>query len=170
MKSLYIHIPFCKQKCLYCDFNSYSGKENLIDKYIMTLKQEIQSYNYSLANNNLEKNLKVAESRINCNTVYFGGGTPSIIPAKYIKEIMDMIICDGEVTLELNPGTIDEEKLKIYKEVGINRLSIGLQVTQDSILKAIGRIHTFEEFDKAFKMARKAGFDNINVDLMFRFA
>ena len=150
MKSLYVHIPFCKQKCLYCDFNSYSNKENLIEEYIIALKKEIQSYNFT-----------------DFETIYFGGGTPSIIPAKYIKEIMSMVKCDNEITLELNPGTIDEEKLKIYKEAGINRLSIGLQATQDSILKEIGRIHTLEEFDNAFKMARKAGFENINVDLMF---
>lgn len=150
MKSLYVHIPFCKQKCLYCDFNSYSGKEELIHDYVIALKKEIQSYNFS-----------------EFKTIYFGGGTPSIIPAKYIAEIIQMIKCDAEVTLELNPGTIDEEKLKIYKEAGINRLSIGLQATQDSILKTIGRIHTLDDFEKAFKMARKAGFDNINVDLMF---
>ena len=150
MKSLYVHIPFCKQKCLYCDFNSYSGKENLIDEYVIALKKEIQSYN------------------LNCfETVYFGGGTPSIIPAKYIKEIMEQINCVGEVTLELNPGTIDGDKLKQYKEAGINRLSIGLQATQDSILREIGRIHTLEEFENAYKMARKVGFENINVDLMF---
>jgi len=150
MKSLYVHIPFCKQKCLYCDFNSYSGKENLIEDYFVALKKEIQSYNLN----------KV-------KTLYFGGGTPSIIPAKYIAEIMQMVKCDGEVTLELNPGTIDEEKLKEYRKAGINRLSIGLQATQDSILKEIGRIHTLEEFDNAYIMAREAGFTNINVDLMF---
>lgn len=150
MKSLYVHIPFCKQKCLYCDFNSYSGKENLIDEYIVALKKEIQSYNF----NEFE-------------TIYFGGGTPSVIPANYIKEIMDLVKCKNEITLELNPGTIDEEKLREYKGAGINRLSIGLQATQDSILKEIGRIHTLHEFDEAYKMAQKVGFDNINVDLMF---
>ena len=150
MKSLYVHIPFCTQKCLYCDFNSYSGKENLIEEYIIALKKEIQSYNL----NSFE-------------TIYFGGGTPSIIQAEYIKEIMSLVSCQDEVTLELNPGTIDEEKLKIYKEAGVNRLSIGLQATQNSILKEIGRIHTLEEFDMAYKMARKVGFENINVDLMF---
>lgn len=150
MRSLYIHIPFCKQKCLYCDFNSYSGKENLIEKYIEALKKEIESYN--------TKRFK---------TIYFGGGTPSIIQAKYIIDIMKKIECFGEVTLELNPGTINKEKLQIYKEAGINRLSIGLQATQDFILKEIGRIHTLEDFDKAYYMARDIGFNNINVDLMF---
>ena len=94
MKSLYVHIPFCKQKCFYCDFNSYCGKENLIKDYIEAMKKEIASYfdakEYS--------------------TIYFGGGTPSFIPAKYIKELMDGLKCDGEITLELNPGTITKEK------------------------------------------------------------
>lgn len=151
MKSLYVHIPFCKQKCLYCDFNSYSGKENLIDKYVEALKKEISNY-------------KIRDY----NTIYFGGGTPSIILEKYIKEILDMLETeDREITLELNPGTIDENKLRAYKEAGVNRLSIGLQATQNSILKEIGRIHTFEEFDEAYNLVRKCGFKNINVDLMF---
>ena len=150
MKSLYVHIPFCKQKCLYCDFNSYSGKEKLIETYCEALKKELQSYSFN-----------------EFQTVYFGGGTPSIIPAEKIAEIMQLIKCDGEITLELNPGTITEEKLMIYRKAGINRLSIGLQATQDSIMKEIGRIHTLKDFEEAFKMARRAGFDNINVDLMF---
>jgi len=150
MKSLYVHIPFCKQKCLYCDFNSYSGKEKLIDSYCEALKKELQSYSFH-----------------EFQTVYFGGGTPSIIPAEKIEEILKLVTCKGEITLELNPGTITEEKLIKYKNAGINRLSIGLQATQDSILKEIGRIHTLKEFEQAFQMARKVGFDNINVDLMF---
>ena len=100
MKSLYIHIPFCKSKCYYCDFNSYSGKDDLIEKYIEALKSELKE--------------------INCNfkTVYFGGGTPSNIPSKYIIDLMNEVQCDGEITLELNPGTITKEKLQDYKEAG----------------------------------------------------
>lgn len=150
MKSLYVHIPFCKQKCLYCDFNSYSGKEKLIDSYCEALKKELQSYSFN-----------------EFQTIYFGGGTPSIIPAERIEEILSLVSCKGEITLELNPGTITEEKLITYKKAGVNRLSIGLQATQDSILKEIGRIHTLKEFEEAFKLARKVGFYNINVDLMF---
>lgn len=150
MKSLYVHIPFCKQKCLYCDFNSYSGKENLIDAYCEALKKELQSYSFR-----------------EFQTIYFGGGTPSILPAQKIKEILQLVKCDGEITLELNPGTITEEKLEVYLEAGINRLSIGLQATQDSILKEIGRIHTLKEFEEAYQTARKVGFNNINADLMF---
>ena len=149
LKSLYIHIPFCKSKCYYCDFNSYSGKEDLIEKYVDTLITTINSYNETF------------------KTVYFGGGTPSVIPSKYIKQIMQNIRCDGEITLELNPGTITKEKLIDYKEAGINRLSMGLQAVQDSLLKRIGRIHSLKEFDEAYNLAREVGFNNISVDLMF---
>ena len=149
LKSLYIHIPFCKSKCYYCDFNSYSGKDYLIEKYVEALKCELK---------NTEHEFK---------TVYFGGGTPSNISSKYIKEIMHIIKCDGEITLELNPGTITREKLLDYKQCGINRLSIGLQATQNDLLKRIGRIHTLEEFEEAFFLAREVGFNNISVDLMF---
>ena len=155
MKSLYIHIPFCKQRCFYCDFNSYCNKDSLIDQYVEAVKKEIASY-FDSQNPPYE-----------FKTVYFGGGTPSYINSKYIKDIMQLVKCAGEVTLELNPGTINEEKLIDYKEAGINRLSIGLQTTQDDLLKRIGRIHTLQEFENAYNMARKVGFTNISVDLMF---
>lgn len=150
MKSIYIHIPFCKQKCLYCDFNSFQNKEELIEKYFDALIKEIKSYKI---NNELE-------------TIYIGGGTPSYPDEKYIEEVLKTLPKAKEITLELNPGTITENKLLKYKEIGINRLSIGLQAVQDSILKEIGRIHTLKEFEEAFKLARKVGFNNINVDLM----
>lgn len=150
MKSLYVHIPFCKQKCWYCDFNSYSGKENLMDEYCEALKKELQSYSFD-----------------EFQTIYFGGGTPSILPISKIAEILQLVKCSGEITIEVNPGTVDEEKLRHYRKIGINRLSIGLQATQDSILKEIGRIHTYQEFKEVYRLARKVGFTNINVDFMF---
>ena len=150
MESIYIHIPFCKQKCLYCDFNSFQDKEDLIDKYFDALIKEIKSYK-------INKKLK---------TIYIGGGTPSFPNEKYIEKVLKELPKADEITLELNPGTITENKLLKYKEIGINRLSIGLQAVQDSILKEIGRIHTLEEFEEAFNLAREIGFDNINVDLM----
>ena len=154
MKSLYIHIPFCKHKCFYCDFNSYCGKDNLINEYIEALKKELL--------------FVISQSKTNeFKTVYFGGGTPSYIPSKCIKELLSDIKCEGEITLELNPGTITKEKLLDYKEAGINRLSIGLQAVQDDLLKRIGRIHTLKEFDEGYNMAREVGFNNISVDLMF---
>jgi len=152
---IYVHIPFCKRKCHYCDFISYSNKESKIEEYIQAVVKEIE--------------LQKVKSLI--TTIYIGGGTPSYIDSKYIKDVMKQIkqknISEtAEITIEVNPGTVTLEKLKDYKESGINRLSIGLQATQNEILKQIGRIHEFEEFLETYKMARKVGFTNINVDLM----
>ena len=158
---IYIHIPFCKQKCYYCDFVSFSNKEEYIEKYVETLKREIDGYDLS---------------NYNITTIYIGGGTPSRIPSEKIQEILEKIKQkisenqtkweDIEITIELNPGTVDEEKIKKYKEIGINRLSIGLQSTNNKLLKEIGRIHTFEDFKNTYNLVKKVGFENINVDLM----
>ena len=158
---IYIHIPFCKQKCYYCDFVSFSNKEEYIEKYVETLKREIDGYDLS---------------NYNITTIYIGGGTPSRIPSEKIQEILEKIRQkisenqtrweDIEITIELNPGTVDEEKIKKYKEIGINRLSIGLQSTNNKLLKEIGRIHTFEDFKNTYNLVKKVGFENINVDLM----
>lgn len=152
---IYVHIPFCKQKCYYCDFVSYCKKDNLIEDYAKAVEKEIE--------------LKNIKSTI--TTIYIGGGTPSYIDSKYIKEIVNKIFeknvsKEAEITIEVNPGTVTLEKLQDYKECGINRLSIGLQSTQDELLKKIGRIHNFEEFLNTYKMAKKVGFKNINIDLM----
>ena len=152
---IYVHIPFCKQKCYYCDFVSYCTKDNLIEDYVKAVEKEIE--------------LKNIKSTI--TTIYIGGGTPSYIDSNYIKEIVHKIFeknvsKEAEITIEVNPGTVTFEKLKDYKDCGINRLSIGLQSTQDELLKKIGRIHNFEEFLNTYKMAKKIGFKNINIDLM----
>ena len=152
---LYIHIPFCKKKCSYCDFVSFSDKDSLIEKYKEAVIKEI-------------KNKDISKYKI--NTIYIGGGTPSILESRdisdIINEVKEYILNNAEITIEINPGTADEEKLKKYKEIGVNRLSIGLQSTDNKILKEIGRIHTFEEFLNIYNLARKVGFNNINVDLM----
>ena len=152
---LYIHIPFCKKKCSYCDFVSFSDKNSLIEKYKEAVIKEIKNKNIS---------------KYKINTIYIGGGTPSILDSKcisdIINEVKEYILDNAEVTIEINPGTADREKLKKYKEIGINRLSIGLQSTDNEILKKIGRIHSFEEFLNIYSLARKEGFNNINVDLM----
>lgn len=159
---IYIHIPFCIKKCEYCDFVSYCNKEKYVPQYINALKKEIK--------NNINKEYKIT-------TIYIGGGTPSSIEENYIADIIETIklnmndenlkeFKNVEVTIEVNPGTVTEKKLKTYKEIGINRLSIGLQETHDELLKSIGRIHTYEEFLKTYNLARKIGFNNINVDLM----
>ena len=165
---LYIHIPFCKRKCKYCDFISYSNREHLIDRYIECLKYEIRDIGIS----NLHDYKKGLDDLINLKTIYIGGGTPSVIDSKYIKEILSeikqnlKINSDVETTIEVNPGTVNETKLKDYKDAGINRLSIGLQSTNNNTLERIGRIHTYEEFLNTYNLARKIGFSNLNVDLM----
>lgn len=158
---IYIHIPFCKQKCYYCDFVSYSNKCSEVKEYIESLKKEIEEFDFS--------NYKVT-------SIYIGGGTPSYIDSIYIVEILselkeklkcNLIECkDIEITIEVNPGTVDTKKLNDYKKSGINRLSIGLQSTKNDILKKIGRIHTYQEFLEIYKLARETGFKNINIDLM----
>ena len=158
---IYIHIPFCKKKCSYCDFISFSNKDRKIEDYIKSLKKEIDKFDFS---------------KYNINTIYLGGGTPSYIKEKYIKEILDLLKSklttnktlwkDIEITIEVNPGTVTKEKLETYKEVGVNRLSIGLQSTNNNLLKQIGRIHNYEDFLDTYNMTKEVGFDNINVDLM----
>lgn len=172
---LYIHIPFCIRKCLYCDFVSFAGKEDFYPAYTDALCRQIRQYG---------KLLK--EYRV--TSVYIGGGTPSALPADLIRKITDTLqesfSISGvkekrkgfhlqkkvrpatEFSMECNPGTVDRKKLKTYKKAGINRLSFGLQSSDPEDLKRLGRIHTFEDFLISFEEAREAGFDNINVDLM----
>jgi oxygen-independent coproporphyrinogen-3 oxidase len=153
--ALYIHIPFCKQKCLYCDFPSFSGKEKYMLHYAAALAKEINSIK--------DKKIK---------TIFIGGGTPTYLSLEgweIIKESIESLdTCkDLEFTVEGNPGTFTWEILNFLKEIGVNRLSIGLQAWQDSLLLGLGRIHTIEDFKQSFEMARKLGFNNINIDLMF---
>ena len=156
---IYVHIPFCKRKCAYCDFISFSGKARLIEKYVEALKREINK-------------CKIGKEDYMVKTIYFGGGTPSFIESKYIVEILEAIkekfniSKNAEITIEINPGTVTEEKLKDYYEVGINRISFGLQSTNSQLLKLVGRIHSYSNFLEGYNLARKTGFKNINVDLM----
>lgn len=165
---LYVHIPFCKQKCYYCDFVSFAGQEQMEEKYVNALKKEIEKYaleNKVMSEHNIEPEFII-------KTIYIGGGTPSYINEKYIVEIINTIRQnfkvkeEAEITIEVNPGTVNLEKLATYKKCGINRLSIGLQAVQDTLLKKIGRIHTYSDFLDTYKNARNVGFANINVDLM----
>lgn len=162
---IYLHIPFCKKKCDYCDFISfpYSQAIELVEKYIETMEAEIDSYDLT---------------SYNVTTIYMGGGTPSILPSKEIEKLLNKIKTkleenknetkweDIEITIEVNPGTVDKNKLETYKKSGVNRLSIGLQTTNNKLLKQIGRIHTYEEFLNTYQMAKEIGFQNCNVDLM----
>lgn len=156
---IYIHIPFCKRKCAYCDFISFSNKTKLIEKYIKALKTEIEK-------------CKINKGNYIVKTIYIGGGTPSFIESKYIVEILNNIKKkfniseEAEITIEINPGTVDEQKLKDYYNSGINRISFGLQSTRSELLKLLGRIHSYSSFLEGYNLARKIGFKNINVDLM----
>lgn len=167
---IYVHIPFCKHKCNYCDFTSFECMENKMDDYFECLTKEITESCKNNLNNNSESNEET--ENIEIDTIYIGGGTPSIVPATYIERVLDKIYelykvsKDAEITIEVNPGTVDKNKLKKYFDIGINRLSIGLQSTNDNLLKMLGRIHTYNEFELVYEMARDIGFKNINVDLM----
>lgn len=154
--SLYIHIPFCKQKCFYCDFPSYAGKESLMDEYVEALNKEI-----------LDK-----ASKYIIKSIFIGGGTPSYLTNDQLDSLLKTINNlnfnnEIEFTIECNPGTLTKENLIIMKKNNVNRLSIGLQATNDLLLKSIGRIHTYEEFKNNYLLAREIGFENINIDLMF---
>ena len=143
---IYIHIPFCKRKCHYCDFISFSGEQKLIEQYIESLKREINNY-------------KINKENYLINTIYFGGGTPSFIDSLYIVEIINIlkqkfnISKDAEITIEINPGTVDEQKLNDYYNSGINRISFGLQSTRSELLKLVGRIHSYSSFLDAYNSA-----------------
>jgi len=155
---IYIHIPFCKQKCYYCDFISYQNKTELIEQYINSICLEIENWKANI------------NEQYNVTTIYIGGGTPSYIEPihilKILKHLNEFINQNVEITIEVNPGTVTNLKLQEYRKVGINRLSIGLQETHNELLKTIGRIHNYEEFLNTYNTARECGFDNINVDLM----
>ena len=157
--SIYVHIPFCVRKCNYCDFLSAPSDEETRQDYVDALCDEIT--------HRAEK----FKDRI-VDTVFFGGGTPSVLSGGQMSKIMAtirnsfQILPTAEISMEMNPGTADFEKLEIYKELGINRLSIGLQSADNEELKMLGRIHTWEDFLKTWEMVRKAGFTNVNIDLM----
>lgn len=156
---IYVHIPFCVEKCGYCDFLSAPAEAGEQSRYVRALLKEIRSYE------------PVGEQFI-VDSLYFGGGTPSIIsPAltgRIVERLRDVFAFDDDIeaTIECNPGTLDEKKLRSYAKLGFNRLSIGLQSANDSELRALGRIHDYAAFEENFRLAKKCGFSNINIDLM----
>jgi oxygen-independent coproporphyrinogen-3 oxidase len=155
-KGIYIHIPFCVSKCIYCDFTSYpSCSQTEQQRYFDALKREAS----------------LAAVTHEADSIFIGGGTPSSVDAAYIADVLAVIPKrdDAEITIECNPATLTAEKLSVYRNAGINRLSIGVQSFNDDELRFLGRIHTASEAEEAFKMARQAGFDNINTDLIFGF-
>lgn len=156
---LYVHIPFCVRKCEYCDFLSWSAGEEEREQYVNALLSEIESYR------EFAKGYRVS-------TIFIGGGTPSVLRPKQMERILQKIYevfeleKRPEITIEVNPGTVDEEKLQCYKANGVNRLSMGLQSVKDEKLRLLGRIHTYQEFAESYELARKVGFDNISIDLI----
>ena len=158
MRGLYIHIPFCARKCPYCDFNSYAGKLDIAESYTEKLLKEASGF----------KSEKI-------DTIYIGGGTPSLIPAELISRIMTgvfetfYIAENPEITIEINPGTVDEDKLKAYKKAGINRVSMGVQSFDDEMLEILGRLHNGLQAQDIIRAAFDAGFDNVSADLMFSY-
>ena len=156
---LYIHVPFCAHKCAYCDFYSITN-EDLIQEYTSAITAHMR----------LRKN---EAKDYTVDTIYFGGGTPSLLPTENFIEIMETIydVFDvsktAEITVEANPGTLDSKKLATYREIGVNRLSLGLQSADDDDLAVLSRIHTRDEFEHSFMLARMEGFTNINVDLIY---
>lgn len=154
---LYIHIPFCLAKCAYCDFVSYPGRQSLFEPYIDALKTEAE-------NRRTEQTI---------TSVYIGGGTPTILNESQLLRVFEIIFNfysiseDAEITIECNPATADTGKLKVLKQAGVNRLSLGVQSNSDTILKALGRVHSYKDFLRTYNDARGAGFNNINIDIMY---
>ena len=165
---IYIHVPFCRSKCYYCDFCSKSGSsEAMIEAYVEAACREIDAVAASVREMRGGARLPVAD------TVYFGGGTPTLLTAEQFERLILAVkrnfgIAEGaEITAEANPKTADREKLAAMRRAGINRLSIGMQSTHDNELRALGRIHNFADFERIFADAREVGFDNISADLMY---
>lgn len=157
---VYIHIPFCVKKCNYCDFPSYPGLEGIFHDYANAVRTEMER-------------LAQEYGKLCADTVFIGGGTPSLLPVQDLSLILNglyqsfSISKDAEITLEANPGTISREKAKSWKDLGINRISIGLQAAQDHLLQAMGRIHTLEMFLESIQFVKEYGFNSINADIIF---
>lgn len=170
---LYIHIPFCKKKCNYCDFLSYAAPCEEREVYVKALLEQIRIVASGMVPGcDPFDPPEERETKYKVSTVYIGGGTPSVLMDEQISDILCQlkesfdILEDAEITIEANPGTLTLEKLKNMRNAGINRLSLGLQSASAEELENLGRIHTFEEFEESYVNAREAGFDNINVDIM----
>ena len=160
MLSLYIHFPFCKRKCFYCDFCSSPASEDIVEAYCLAVTQEARRWAKQFANAQVD-------------TVYLGGGTPSLVPAAIMAQTLDAVrACfhltpDAEFTAEANPGALDARWLEAAMRRGLNRLSLGVQAAQDGLLRSLGRIHTFSQAQEAVGLARACGIANLNADVMF---
>ncbi len=159
--SIYVHIPFCERRCLYCDFVTEAGKSHLIPVYLAAIAREVEEVAQGFP------------ASTNIHTIYLGGGTPSLLPAIGINAVLENIRRfftvreDVEVTLEMNPGTVKPAYLEKLRNIGVNRLSIGMQSAIDKELRTLGRIHSFAQFLDTFNTAKEVGFDNISADLIY---
>ncbi len=159
--SLYVHIPFCRHRCAYCDFNTVAGHEQMIPDYVRALCREIALVAQS------------AGQRLPAHTIFFGGGTPSLLPPAHLETILNTLAAhfdlreNAEISLEANPGTVSSEYLKDLRRMGVNRLSFGMQSAHPDDLRVLERIHKYQDVVEAVGWARKAGFDNLNLDLIF---
>jgi oxygen-independent coproporphyrinogen-3 oxidase len=164
--SLYIHVPFCARKCAYCDFASYPGRETDWRRYFDEIATEIRLWSG-------ETDFGLLSERYRVISMFIGGGTPTLVDAGYIGRVIDACRAivpfepDAEITIEGNPGTLTPEKLAAFRRAGVNRLSLGAQSFDDGLLRSLGRIHTAAQIGQAVTMARDAGFDNLNLDLMY---
>ncbi len=158
--AIYIHIPFCQQKCPYCDFNTFSGRERQYDRFVRALATDIERTGDMLGHPPV-------------STLFLGGGTPTVLKPQQLERIFLAVhsafdvLSQAEVTSEANPGTVDQERFQILRALGVNRLSMGVQSFHDEELRFLGRIHSADEALAAFQLARKIGFENINLDFMF---
>jgi len=158
--ALYVHVPFCRARCAYCDFNTYAGLENLMPAYVAAVCEEVRAAGERWG-------------RLTVPTVYFGGGTPSLLPLDLLAELLRVLRFtfrvpdDAEITLEANPGTVTLAYLRGLRELGVGRLSLGVQSAHDEELRLLGRIHTWAQAVETVQAARAAGFDNLNLDFIF---
>lgn len=167
---LYIHIPFCRQKCFYCDFPSFAGREKKIDRYLQALEQEFALLRQRLYQ---KDNVRDTEGKFAPRTIYIGGGTPTALNAHQLAKLLEIVqkyvaVAEAEeFTVEMNPGTVDREKLLLLQQAGVNRLSVGVQSFDDNCLQKIGRIHTAQEAADTIELAHNLGFGNISLDLIY---
>ncbi|MGM9540673.1 radical SAM family heme chaperone HemW [Anaerovibrio sp.] len=168
---IYIHIPFCRQKCFYCDFPSFAGKEKMIEPYLEALEQELGQVRRRLSE--AGEAVFGSDGKLAPQTLYIGGGTPTVLETVALPDVFYLLQKHidveniGEITIEANPGTVDGEKLRLLRQFGISRLSLGVQSFDDGCLRAMGRIHSGQEALAAVAEAQAAGFGNISVDLMY---
>jgi oxygen-independent coproporphyrinogen-3 oxidase len=160
--SIYLHIPFCKSRCTYCAFNTYTGLESVIPAYLSALSAEMEA-----------ASPRFSGDPTSAHTLYFGGGTPSLLEPEQVSTLIDTargcfhLQADAEITLEINPGTVDACRLREYRLAGVNRISIGVQSAHQAELELFGRDHSFAQAAQAFSLARRAGFENVSVDLIY---